>query len=120
MITSAPARRFTGSKFMLMALCGIAAVSGSAARAATPAGGDDVPRLTVHYSSAMLESDEGVRTLYARLRRAAEQVCPAYRETRFITSSSVMQCREKALADAVRQVNNTRLAALHTARTRAG
>ncbi len=89
-----------------------------AAGAATPASG--VPSVALKYSAQSLESDTGVNELYRRIVRAAEQVCPASS----IHDLSAMQrekaCRREAVARAIQQVNNARLAALYAARAKSG
>jgi UrcA family protein len=101
---------------LLMLLCGI--VGATAANAATP--DDDVPALTVRYSADALDTDHGAKVLYNRLVHAAEQVCPAdFSGSRFV-SSSVQACRDQAVARAVHQINNSRLAAVYSATTKRG
>ena len=104
---------------LLMIICGIVgATAAGAVGAATPS--DDVPAIKVQYSADALESDHGARVLYARLVHAAEQVCPAqFIGSRFL-SGSVQHCREQAVARAVHQINNSRLAAVYSATTKRG
>jgi UrcA family protein len=79
----------------------------------------DVPEIVVHYSNDALATDSGTRTLYRRLERAAEQVCPMVSNTR-IVSERVLECRREALTAAVNKIHNERLAALHAASPKAG
>ena len=103
---------------LLMVLCGVigAAASGAVSAASVA---DDVPRQVVKYSPATLNSDAGVRSLYHRIVKAAEQVCPVTPGTRFITAA-VAECRSQAVARAVHQIDNPRLAALHAANSKSG
>ena len=68
------------------------------------------PSLVVHYDARSLATDGGVRTLYRRLESAARQVCPE-ESSRDLTSVAVaQQCREAAVARAIRDIDNPRLA----------
>ena len=79
----------------------------------------DVPKIVLRYDAASLQTDAGVRHLYARLEHAAEQVCPNDGFSPF-ASSIVAECRRHAVADAVEQIHNTRLAALSSSREKRG
>jgi UrcA family protein len=80
----------------------------------------DVPSVVVKYSEQSLATDDGVYALYHRIKNAAKQVCPA-EETRDLKRQSLIQeCRNQAVARAIRQVNNSRLAALHAAHSKNG
>jgi UrcA family protein len=105
-------------RILLFALC--AALGATAAGSANAAAADDVPAVTVHFKPDSLSTDSGARAIYWRLVNAAEKVCPDDAVgTRFV-SNSVRQCREQAVARAVRQINNSRLAAVHANRTKSG
>jgi UrcA family protein len=101
---------------LLMILCGIAGAT--AAGAATP--NEDVPTLKVRYTADTLETDHGAKVLYTRLVHAAEQVCPAEFTGSRLVSPSVQTCRDQAVARAVHQINNSRLAAVYSATTKRG
>jgi UrcA family protein len=96
---------------MWMMLCGVAvgALATGAAGAAPVT--DDVPRLTLRYSSDALATDDGARNLYHRIVRAAQEVCPLTPGTHLV-SAAVAECRAQSVARAVREINNPRLAAL--------
>jgi UrcA family protein len=88
---------------------GGASVSGKA-QAAEPA-----PSYTsiVSYGDLNLDSEQGAKVLYARIRSAAGSVCSSL-EGRNLTERKFWQgCFDKAVAGAVGQVNNTRVTALH-------
>ena len=93
----------------------LAAVGAASLAAAGMAGAQsaDAPKLVVRYDAASLQTDAGVRHLYARLERAAEQVCPNASVGLF-PSASVVECRKHAVEEAVAKVHNTRLATLST------
>jgi UrcA family protein len=104
---------------LLMIICGIVgATAAGAVSAATPS--DDVPALKVRYSADALDSDHGAKVLYTRLVRAAEQVCPAEFTGSRLVSATVQRCRDQAVARAVHQINNSRLAAVYSATTKRG
>jgi UrcA family protein len=95
---------------LLMVLCGLAGVAASGAVGAASVA-DDVPRRVVKYAPDTLNTDTGVRSLYHRIVKAAEEVCPLPSGSRFVTTA-VAECRAQSVARAVHQVNNPRLAAL--------
>jgi UrcA family protein len=77
---------------------------------------DGVPSLLVKYADLDLSTDAGARTLYARLAAASKRVCPdpGSRDLRMLSLTGT--CRQQALDRAVRAVNNTALAAVHSRR----
>jgi UrcA family protein len=77
------------------------------------------PTLVLHYNPASLDSESGVRHLYGRLVLAAEKVCEQPQSGVF-ASSAVIECRRHALADAVAQIHNARLADLSAAYAKKG
>jgi UrcA family protein len=97
------------SAALMAAVCalsfGVAGVA--AAQSADPA----APKLVIHYSPSSLTSDSGVRQLYGRLVAAAEKVCEQPQAGRF-PSEAVVACRKQAMAGAVAQIHNARLADL--------
>lgn len=104
---------------LLMIICGmVGATAAGVVSAATPS--DDVPVLKVQYSADALNSDQGAKMLYTRLVHAAEQVCPAEFIGSRLISESVRHCRDQAVARAVHQINNSRLAAVYSATTKRG
>jgi UrcA family protein len=78
-----------------------------------------VPQRVVKFSPDTLNTETGVRSLYHRIVRAAEEVCPNASGTRFVTTS-VAECRAQAVARAVHQIDNPRLAALYAASAKSG
>jgi UrcA family protein len=67
----------------------------------------------VAYSDLNLASDAGVEQLYARLRKAAVDVCgsPGIRELKAYVAANA--CAARTLADAVEQVHSAKLSARH-------
>lgn len=73
----------------------------------------DVPQTAVNYSFSDLASDQGTRALYQRIRRAAQAVCPGYDPRDLTAFAANRECEQQAIARAVRQIGNDRLAAVH-------
>jgi UrcA family protein len=106
-----------GAKFGLLVLGSLAGIMAAGAAGAASLG--DVPSVVVKYSDQSLATDEGVHALYRRITHAAEQVCPD--ATRDLSRQvRVSQCRDQAIARAIRQIGNSRLAALHAVRSKNG
>jgi UrcA family protein len=105
---------------LLMVLCGVVGgMTAQAASAATPAD-DDLPRLVVRFPADTLGTDSGAKTVYRRLVRAAEEVCPAVSSASPFVNTAVQACRDQAIARAVHQIGSPRLAALHAASSKSG
>jgi UrcA family protein len=67
----------------------------------------------VSFGDLNLDSDRGAKVLYARLRKAAENVCSSLEGRELIQKKLWQGCFDKAVASAVEQVNQTRVTALH-------
>jgi len=67
----------------------------------------------VSYGDLNLDSEQGAKVLYARLRNAAENVCSSLEGRDLIQKKLWQGCFDKAVASAVVQVNNTKVTALH-------
>jgi len=102
---------------LLVLLCGIAGTA-AAAWAATPT--EDVPSVSVKYDPRSLNTDEGAKAVYRHLVKAAEAVCPGVNTGSLVASAAVLQCRQEAVARAIRQINDPRLAALGDRSTKTG
>jgi len=73
-----------------------------------------VPSSVVRFHDLNLNSVQGVRTLYGRIRRAAGEVCAPYEATdSLIPSAAWRSCFEQAVAGAVRRVDSPLLTAYH-------
>lgn len=107
------------AKLGLLVLGGLASVM--AAGAASAAGLDsDELHVVVQYSAQSLATDDGVRALYQRITSAAKQVCPEIWTRDLGVQAQVWQCRNQAIARAIRQIGNSRLAALYAAHSKNG
>ena len=103
---------------LLMVLCGVVGLAATGAVSAASVA-DDVPRQVVKYSPATLNTDAGARSVYHRIVKAAEEVCPTISGSRFVTTG-VAECRAESVARAVHQIDNPRLAALYAANFKRG
>ena len=70
------------------------------------------PSVAVQYSVADLSTEGGAKKLYERIALAARQVCPQYDARDLTAFSASRSCQRQAIAGAVAQVGNRRLAAL--------
>ena len=78
-----------------------------------------VKQVSVSYADLDLSKSAGAQTLYKRIKAAARRVCGPVDNYTFVTpSKSFRQCYEKAIADAVGQVDRPSLTALHREETR--
>jgi UrcA family protein len=107
------------AKFALLMLGSLVGVLGlGAASAATP--DSDVPSVVVKYSAQSLETDAGVHELFHRIEHAAKQVCPQPTVRDLIFAERVAECRDQAVSRAIRQIDNSRLAALYASHSKNG
>jgi UrcA family protein len=104
-------RNIAGRHRLILAAAACALAGLPAAHAADARGPSAV---TVRYDDLNLDTDSGVRTLYARLKRAAELVCPGSHDRDLARVSIGRACKAQAVDAAVTRVHNPRLAALHT------
>ena len=93
----------------------IAALAGSAALFA--ATGENVVRrsVTVHYTDLNVNSADGAKALYSRLKSAARQACGSEPGRDLASLSDFNGCRADALSLAVADVGSRTLTALHRA-----
>ena len=91
-------------------------IVGGISTAAT-ASADAEPRrtMTVSYADLNVDTQQGAKVLYARLRQAAQVVCsaPNSRDLRF--KSEWQRCYDSALSSAVGQVNKIAVTQLYQA-----
>jgi UrcA family protein len=88
-----------------------AAAAGNACAAGTAT---EVPSVVVRFADLDLATDQGVRSLYARIARAAHAVCPDARIRDLNAASQSRACQQQAIARAVREVNTPLLAAVYS------
>jgi UrcA family protein len=104
-------RNIAGRYRLTLATAAALAVAGLPAVQAAEAPGTRA--VTVRYDDLNLGTDSGVRTLYARLTRAAELVCPDRHNLNLALASIARSCQSHAVDAAVARVQNPQLAALH-------
>jgi len=104
-------RNIAGRYRLTLATAAALAVAGLPAVQAADAHGTRA--VTVRYDDLNLGTDSGVRTLYARLTRAAQLVCPDRHNLDLALASIARSCQSQAVDAAVAHVQNPRLAALH-------
>ena len=74
---------------------------------------------TVSFADLDLSKSAGAQTLYMRIKAAARHVCgPMDNYTYLAPQKQFRKCYEKAVADAVAQIDRPSLTALHTEQTR--
>jgi UrcA family protein len=105
------------SAVLMAAVCALGFGVASVAGAQTA--DTQMPKLAVQYSPATLASESGVRQLYGRLVIAAEKVCGEPAVGKFVNEAT-RACRRQAVADAVAQIHNTRLAEISAGNTKIG
>ena len=77
----------------------------------------DVLAKTVTYGDLNLESEQGAKVLYARLRSAARQVCRPVEGIELSSQRAWSTCVDEAVSSAVIKVNRERVTALHNQTT---
>jgi UrcA family protein len=102
-----------------LVLVGCALAIGSTMAHASPATAD-APSITVKYSDLNLATDAGAHELYSRIATAARSVCPDADIRDLGAFASSKTCQSEAIARAVQDVRNPRLAAVYSARTNRG
>ncbi len=107
------------AKYGLLVLGSLAGVmAAGAAGAASP--DSDVPTIVLKYNEQSLATDAGVHALYRQIMQAAQKVCPDTSTKNLSRMRVVDECRDQAVARAIHQIDNSRLAALHAARSKNG
>jgi UrcA family protein len=112
--------RAAGSRFGLLVLtAGLGCVMAAGVAGAATAD-QGAPSVVIKYSSEALATDAGVQDLYRRIVRAAKKVCPNVSAMDIEGNVLVQKCQEQAIARAVRNINNSRLALLYAAASKRG
>jgi UrcA family protein len=107
-------------KSALVLLAGALAVTAASAAGASPTQ-DDIPAVTIHYSTANLGTDGGAQALYHRLVRAAERVCVGQTLSGSpFPSEAEMKCRAQTLSGAIEKIHSPRLVAVSSATSKSG
>ena len=106
-----PSRRRTTVRMAILAGCFIAAAASGAACAAGTT--TEVPSVVVRFTDLDLATDQGVRSLYTRIVRAAHTVCPDAPIRDLNAAAQSRACQQQAIARAVGAVNTPLLAAVY-------
>jgi len=101
MITSRSFRSMLATAFLGAFACSLAAVC-------TAVEPTDPPQWTVKFADLNISNPKGAATLYARIERAAGEVCKSLEEPNF-RSKAHDNCVHKAIADAVATVDRPAL-----------
>jgi UrcA family protein len=75
----------------------------------------DTPQTTVKYADLKVSNPEGAAALYARIQRAARQVCLPLDGRDLSSKAQMSACVHKAIADAVAKVDQPALLAVYNA-----
>ena len=100
-----------------LAACLAAAGGVATARAALP---EQPPSVRVDYGDLNLATQQGSRELYDRIASAARQVCGPADPRDLEALAAAHACKARAIAQAVRDVNNPNLAATFAANVKRG
>lgn len=106
-------------KFTLLLLGGLAGLAAVGAANAA-ASNHNLPSVVVKYDRESLSTDSGVNELYSRIKYAATLVCPGASGLDLGAMQRVDECRREAVARAIRNIDNSRLAALLASHSRIG
>jgi UrcA family protein len=110
---------FVSARAALLVVAGSLGILGAGVASADTANAD-APTRVVRYSTETLTSNDGVRDLYRRIQFAAKQVCPDSFSRDLHANELVKACRQQAVANAIHQINNSQLAALHASSSKKG
>jgi UrcA family protein len=99
----------------LAALGALAALTTVALLASSPVASAAQPYATmmVYYNLSDLSTDQGTRAVYRRIVNAAQLVCPSEDSLNLHEVAVSKECQRQAIASAVAQIGNARLAALY-------
>jgi len=96
--------------YCLLALALSGCVAGAPQKSADS---HDVPTKTVRYAELNLNTADGARVLFRRIKSAAAEVCEPLDDPSLARHALWRKCYEHALADAVRQIDQPRVTALY-------
>ena len=103
------------SRGQLLTRAGIAALALSTSLVAYSASAEPKAKTqTVNFADLDLSKAAGAQTLYKRIKAAARHVCGPIDNYTFVTPAKAFrECYDKAIADAVAQIDRPSLTALH-------
>lgn len=101
--------------FATLTALGVLAAAGSLAVPAVASAGQPSAaalHANVYYNLHELSTERGTHALYLRIVRAAAEVCPGGDSQYADVVAASQECRQRAIAHAITQIGNERLAAL--------
>jgi UrcA family protein len=101
------------SRFISMASISIVLVGAAMGGTVQAADEPQYDRTTVAYGDLNLDSPQGTKALYARLRNGAKDVCSSFEGRDSFFERVWRTCIDQAVATAVAQVNSPGLTTLH-------
>jgi UrcA family protein len=83
----------------------------------TARAGDDEPRKTmiVSYADLNVDTEQGAKVLYARIQKAAQDVCSTLESRDLLVRARWLRCYDSAMSAAVGQVNKIAVTKLYQA-----
>ena len=111
MITQIHAPSLRSHTLGLIAALAGCLLSVASAQAQTPA--SDVLHVVVKYADLNLATDEGALALHRRIAAASRVVCPADFARDLGRLVAVRACQKEAIARAIAEIHDARLAAVH-------
>jgi UrcA family protein len=78
------------------------------------------PDVAVRYSDLDITTVAGAEKLYARIQKAAAQVCPAADSLSLVQNGAVLRCRNTVVAHAVNSISSPQVTAVFVARAHHG
>ena len=98
-----------------LAALGVLAMATLAASPSVASAGQrsaDGLQTNVYYSLRDLSTEQGTRALYRRIASAAQAVCPGSESASASVVAASQECQRQAIARAIGQIGNARLAAI--------
>lgn len=96
---------------LFLAAIGVAGTARATTAASPNATDTNSNSVNIRFHAAQLATSRGAHTLYARIDRAAQEVCDDTGD--FALRAAFIACERSAIADAVAQVDNDRLTAVY-------
>jgi UrcA family protein len=115
-----PMPSLSSAALSALAACLVIAPGLASAADLAPTRADASPSITVRYTDLNLATEAGTTALYARLVAAARHVCTVSDIRNLRQVAAAEACQQQAIANAVRDVHNPKLAAVYSAHLRHG
>lgn len=102
----------TGKKLFTAIACVLGTAALSVLAPSVQAAEQDPPSKTVHFADLNIQSPEGAKALYGRIRAAAQAVCQGSIGSDPVLREATHACLDKAIDNAVKKVDAPYLTAL--------